>query len=122
MTLTIEAPVKQPVAPTTKTTADVLEHAALIIEERGWTQQTYVDPLGRVCVLGAIALAQGTSEDDVPEKMAKAATAAEKALEVVLPLRFAESGMRPASWFNDDPATKAGDVVAALRRAAELVR
>jgi hypothetical protein len=52
------APAPAPVTPTTEDlTAKVLNRAAELIHERGWTSATWVDSKGRMCALGAIDVA-----------------------------------------------------------------
>jgi hypothetical protein len=42
-----------------KTVADVLRHAALLMEERGSCEVDWQDDAGRVCTLGALAVVSG---------------------------------------------------------------
>ena len=48
--------------------AQVLEKAAAVIEERGWTQGTNQDNNGRLCVFGGLAVALGDDPDDNYDK------------------------------------------------------
>lgn len=41
------------------------DRAAQVIRERGWTQHGFVDGNGSVCLVGALALAQGLSEQQL---------------------------------------------------------
>jgi hypothetical protein len=94
----------EPVGPTPKTTRDVLLHAALLIEERGWNQGSYQQD-GRLCLLGAINLAQTGRHDKWND------------MEATLAVR----GVLPTSCgdWNDAPGRTAAEVIAALRAAAD---
>ena len=53
--MTIETrPAVVPAEPRVKTVADVLRHAALLIEERGWCQVDFERDDGAHCMVGAI--------------------------------------------------------------------
>lgn len=39
------------------TDADVYEHACRVLDKRGWTYGAWIQPDGRVCLLGAIGIA-----------------------------------------------------------------
>jgi hypothetical protein len=113
--VTIETrPAETPVP--TKTVADVLRHAARIIEERGWYQGYYSWGLDRnepdsgpVCALGAIGVAYGGSAgaiDDFPFD------------DPVVGLAHRFMGGEAAYW-NDAQGRTAAEVTAALRSAAD---
>lgn len=92
------------VEPRTKTTADVLRHAALLIEERGWAQGDYeVD--GRLCLLGSLNVATDG------HSWSTAMLANEACF-------FMIRGGIGAEW-NDEPGRTAAEVTAALRTAAD---
>lgn len=103
----------EPIAtPVVKTTADVLRHAALLIEERGWCQNEVSTKDGRLCAWGAIVY-----RDNWVSPLWSQATG-----------RFADYlGAREdddpvgiiAEW-NDKRSRTAAEVIAALRAAAEL--
>ena len=103
----IEVPARE------KTVADVLRHAARIIEERGWSQGFYEDGEGGVCALGATYLASALPEDTWGD----AETEAERVLARSLPP--SPSGMRAVPFFNDAEGRAADEVTAALRAAAD---
>lgn len=123
MTMTIEQAIET--AAPAKTTADILEHAALIIEERGWTQDQYgienpetgdFTQQGPHCAVGAIATAYG-------DHLRYMGSAAEDALKEYL------SGENPEldyadgiEVWNDSPNRTEAEVVAALRGAAKAAR
>lgn len=116
----VEAPHAPESTPAEKSVADVLRHAALIIEERGWCQNKVGVSGGPVCAIGAIKEADPATGVDAinwTRRLAwKAMTFAERALR--LPKQ--RNGLyRPLSFFNDTPGRTAAEVVAALRAAAE---
>lgn len=102
-----------------KSVADVLRHAARIIEERGWYQGFYSEGLDRstedsgpVCALGAIHVAMSGNANP-PDG----------------PFPDYESGVLVAAgpfmatdvaFWNDYPGRTAAEVTAALRAAADV--
>jgi hypothetical protein len=99
-------PVEAP--PKTKTTADVLRHAALLIEERGWCQGDAVDAHGHLCAVGALSLAMyGDPECMIPSEISNA-------------LRRSFDSRYSVPIWNDVEGRTAAEVIAALRAAAEL--
>lgn len=105
MTTATEAPV-----------AEILERAAQILEERGWTQGRYgadsidIITAGPHCAIGAIATAYGDSDKYLRSE-------AELVLAEFLGLEYGD--VEP--W-NDEEGRTAGEVIAALRAAAEANR
>lgn len=104
-----------------KTTADVLRHAALLIEERGWCRADRQSPDGQLCIVGAIELAQFGSVhelgdiDGVPsEQIDPFALPGAMAVEKYLGLEA-----RGTWGWNDAPGRTAAEVIAALRAAAD---
>ena len=99
-----------------KTTADVLRHAALVLEERGWVQGKLADAdTGAVCALGALNVAVtgaalGTKgEDSDFAAVERAALMAE----------LFTNGQPLTTW-NDNFAHAREDVTALFRKAAEM--
>ena len=73
-----------------KTPAQILRDARRVIEEFGWCQGQYHTPDGRVCLIGAINVADGHSPDSAFRSMA--ATQALGSLGIILPLWNDEVG------------------------------
>lgn len=96
------------------TAADVLERAALILEEWNWCQGQLRDG-DSFCMLGAIAFASGMNPYDVPDSwdMQEPPTVYEEAVGVL-------SSVCPhkARWNDQEGRTKE-EVIAMLREAAE---
>ena len=90
-----------------KTARDVLRHAALIIEERGWVQRVLSNAEGQVCALGAIYTAATGEAYGAPDRYCD--EAAEALSEHV--------GADIEDW-NDAQGRTAEQVIAALREAA----
>ena len=82
-------------------TAKTILMAASLIEERGWCQGEY-SRNGRLCMLGAIRVAEG-SDDDASGAVAR--------------LRASMNVKFPHEW-NDDPKRTKEEVVAKLRAVA----
>jgi hypothetical protein len=101
----VEAPSRE------KTTADVLRHAARIIEERGWCRGELQDNQGAVCAWGAIdtALAGGVRYEVHDEERL-----ALQALGASLGISWSD-----VPFWNDHPHRTAAEVIAALRDAAD---
>ncbi|MCA1572900.1 MAG: hypothetical protein LC798_21945 [Chloroflexi bacterium] len=109
----IEVPARE------KTVADVLRHAALLIEERGWCRVDRETADGRLCMMGAIetavlgrtaVLQQGN--DPLWESGDWAG--------VVAAENFLANHLRvPRPWSFNDDAISATEVTAALRAAAD---
>lgn len=114
-------PIEVEVPAREKSVADVLRHAARIIEERGWSDSDLVTDDGRFCAWGAIAAATGGmptlggvlpsfgEEDEQPALIALA--------DYVNP-RWIIAGGAVGCW-NDYEAGSAEVVIAALRAAAD---
>ena len=104
-----------------KSVADVLRHAARIIEERGWCQGHIGTSGGAVCAIGAIKEADPATGVDAMNWTRRTAwhamTFAERALR--LPNAPKNVMRRPLSAFNDEPGRTAAEVIAALRAAAD---
>jgi len=103
---TIVAPVATPPAAPAKTVRDVLLHAALLIEERGWCQGLYEAPDGRLCAIGALSVASGGDADIY------VGGAADEALARIVCTAY-------IPHWNDATGRTAAEVIAALRAAAE---
>lgn len=93
--------------PKVKTTADVLRHAARIIEERGHAKGALEDDEGGVCALGAILVASSGSSNDWGPNGREASCALSNTV-----------GYSIAGW-NNRPERTASEVIAALRAAAD---
>ena len=104
-----------------KSVADVLRHAARIIEERGWCQDRIGTSGGAVCAIGAIKEADPATGVDAMNWQRRLAWRtmrfAERALQLPIPPEGALR--RPLSEFNDAPGRTAAEVIAALRAAAD---
>ena len=85
----------------------LLLKAADLIEERGWCQNTYTSPKGRLCILGALKTAQGV--EFVGESNPTVLQASKRFGAVV--------GGRTYQW-NDVPGRTKEEVVAKLRAVA----
>ena len=118
MTLTLDPVVEAPVVPQTKTYPDVLRHAALIIEERGWHQGHYISGDGKVCALGAIVLALGGSFDATGGPKYKSFTDYAQASEMVSDYLTGGGPIYGVADWNDRQGRTAAQVTAALRAAA----
>lgn len=101
-------------------TAEILNKAADVIEERGWYQGLSQDPDGTgVCALGAICVAVGLDPHALAElgegddAAARAGVEAADALEDWLGLDL------PVTQWNDEYVDTAEQVVTALREAAK---
>ena len=92
-----------------KSVADVLRHAARIIEERGWTQlegsRSHPASDSRVCLVGSVEVAGGSDAILYGNWFARWFG------------RYAGSPI-PMAW-NDTPGRTAAEVIAALRAAAD---
>jgi hypothetical protein len=100
------------VAPREKTPADVLRHAALVIEERGWTQGDFSSgEAGPYCAMGAIAVA--LEGDPVPTVLRNPAYSA-----LTRYLGLGQNFGRAFTW-NDDDGRTAEEVTSTLRSAAD---
>lgn len=95
----------------TKTVADVLRHAALLIEERGWKQDDLGDQTGPYCAWGGIAVASGALD----LRMDMRSNAIEEEALRFFQMYLGES----VPGFNDAPGRTAAEVTAALRAAAD---
>jgi hypothetical protein len=84
-----------------KTPREVGEHAARIIEERGWARVAYRDDDGSVCIVQAIYDAGGTGPSD-PDGAYNA-------------IRYGQLNGRSLSGWNDDRGRTKAEVLAALR-------
>ena len=99
-----------------KTPADVLRHAALIIEERGWSDDEPITADGRCCTLGAIRLAvHGNIGGLFSDEMAPAV----RYFGLRLDPTDAENAIGSIAVWNDAPGQTAEEVTAALRAAAD---
>lgn len=100
----------RPTAPVTarpKTAAEILDTAALLIEEHGWIQGTARNEHG-YCVVGAILEISRTSPRMNPYRE-------------VLKVLGRSCGSEIVDW-NDTPGRQAWEVTAALRQAAKRAR
>jgi hypothetical protein len=111
--MTVALPETRPVEAPPKTTADVLRHAALLIEERGWMQGVSTGPSR--CAVFAIDTAAGANNDVVHWR-------AHRVLASYLGLNIPDvvGDRRPIVEWNDTPGRTAAEVIAALRAAAEM--
>lgn len=99
--------------------ADVLERAALYIEEFGWVQGYIGDRTLGFCGVGGIYMADTGSERGHDGKLTAIGDAAHRALCSAVGLKeFQGFG----THFNDTPGRTAHEVTAALREAARRVR
>lgn len=113
--------------PREKSLANVLRHAALVIEERGWTTGEPVSPTGKVCAWGGIRVAvygDGPADDPADIDVEAAATAVLAGfVRTYQPTLHDESdGIRDigaVAAFNDAAGRTAEEVTAALRAAAD---
>lgn len=99
-------------------TWQVLEKAAALIEERGWTKGALEVESGKVCVLGAIGIVlDGRNSDGSLCYFEIGRSPAVHALADALgrPCRFPEMPV----WGWNDAAADASDVVDTLRRVAQ---
>lgn len=119
MTLTIDRPITRPVesAPAPKTPADLLRHAAMILEETGWCRRVHVDEAGRRCLAGAIHAANGQfgNHPGWDDHSLKAIGFVRRVLENT----GQEWWLLPAHW-NDMCARDGAEVIGVLRAAANL--
>jgi hypothetical protein len=107
----VEAPSRE------KTTADVLRHAARIIEERGWCRGELQDNQGAVCAMGAVHLAVAGKEygAEILSSGWRLQGDAENAIKHYLGLSADDN---VEDWNDKTPHT-AAEVIAALRAAAD---
>lgn len=109
--MTVETRPVPATEPKVKTVADVLRHAARIIEERGLGQGAYESDAG-LCIYGAIALAQqGSSTPRFDDESRQPQFAAYRYIVDTF-------DVSPIPW-NDAPGRTAAEVTAALRAAAD---
>jgi hypothetical protein len=107
--------------PQTKTTRDVLLHAALLIEERGWCRVDRQDADGHLCLVGAIEVAQFGSVYDT-EADWNPSISLEQLDPFGLPAVAVVTkhvGAEKAWHWNDAPGRTAAEVISALRAAAD---
>ena len=97
--------------PRVKSVPDVLRHAARIIEERGWCQRDMTTPDGRVCLVGAIVIANGCDTNGFGGYFTPIGSEA-------WDLMWDRLVVLPSSW-NDTPGRTAAEVIAALNAAAD---
>lgn len=127
---TFEAPVEAPVETKTKTAADVLRHAALIIEEHGWNQGNYMDAQGHVCAMGAIGKALGAPWYDSGQGFESSYYRIEPytshetlhsaaVLALMAKINPGDRAPRGVPEWNDDVGRTRDEVIAALRAAAD---
>ena len=96
-----------------KSVADVLRHAARIIEERGWCQGYFGTSSGPVCALGAVYAAG--NGDPIPTYTTQRQWEAIDALRDYLDVLM----IPDISHWNDMQGRTAAEVIAALRAAAD---
>ena len=101
-------------------THEVLDLAADIIEEQGWTQgpdgwPDNPDDTGPVCIEGALTRAMGL------DYFADCAKVVESPAMRVLSAHLGRALIHPFEW-NDQEGRTAEEVIAALREAADLER
>lgn len=102
-------------------TADILDRAADLIEERGWHQGWYVNDCGQLCIRGAMLVAVGIEppQKDMPwpdhsgEANASWQEATDEMDEYLDDL---------AERWNDAPERTKEEVVSTLRAAAQAAR
>lgn len=103
--------------PRVKTVPDVLRHAARYIEEFGWSDDLTLCDDGRRCTGSAISfVATGKGWESEDPLVDAAATALIRHIERKPPIWFPMGAV--ANW-NDDEASSAAEVIAALRAAAD---
>ena len=103
-------------------TADILERAATLIEERGWNQGWYVNGCGGLCTTGAMfaavgmepVLGQDSNWNTFNEIAFRSAQAAWD--------RFTAHVAQHAPQWNDAPERTKEEVVSTLRAAAQAAR
>lgn len=101
-------------------TADILDRAADLIEERGWNQGWYVNECGGLCAVGAmytaagVELPVGAEFPDIPDEVSNAVLRAFRV--------FGDHVKRLASAWNDAPGRTKEEVVSTLRAAAQAAR
>lgn len=109
----VEAPVEAPVRE--KTPADVLRHAALVIEEVGWSDDEPLTDEGCRCAGGAMAfVVNGSMWDSEDPLVVEAAQWLLRSLG-----RDSYTPLGGVAGWNDDEAGSAEVVTAALRAAAD---
>lgn len=104
--------------------ADLLERAADLIEEHGWTRREFQSNTGCLCVMGAIGLAW----DGVPSASLVLGTLSSTKYQAVralaaeiAPLRYDFPANTVTSW-NDGSAKSKRQVASYMRRAAKKLR
>lgn len=113
--MTVETrPIEAP--PAEKSVADVLRHAARIIEERGWSDDEPVTADGRCCALGAIRLAVHGRIGSLETRESRPAILY---FGLGLDPADAENAAGTIAEWNDTEASGAAEVTAALRAAAD---
>ena len=96
-------------------TSEILDRAADLIEERGWTQGWYCGPTGELCAAGAMFVAIGLRPAGWTAPEHPAHRRAMVAFERHLMDTFDYFGAH--NW-NDEPGRTQAEVVNALRAAA----
>lgn len=95
--------------PAQKAPADILRHAALILEETGWCQGMFTAPDGRHCMVGALMAANDYSTVDLNRPTTS-------------PIHKAEVALYKAGYgigWNDRTGRTEAEVIAALRETAD---
>ena len=104
-------------------TADILDKAADLIEQRGWAQGYFVDHRGGLCARGAIYAACGMEPDPDPHVRIvewPGWNPADPAWDALCQLDTAVDDF--AEMWNDAPERTKEEVVSALRAAAQAAR
>lgn len=93
---------------------ETLDKAADVMTERGQAKRTFKDPIGRVCLVGAIAVALGYEANDYfPVRWET------RFCNVLFgKLHDENPDQMPAITWNDQPETTEGEVIDFLRQAA----
>lgn len=103
----------------------VLEDAGHVLGEHGWTRGSYLDKTnGRVCALGALAIASGVMNHDGEwnAQVVEGEFTRLSVLNVVVEERVREVVGTAVSLFNDYTAQSQGDVQAAFRDAITRIK
>lgn len=98
-------------------TVEILERAIVVLDERGWCRNTFVDGKGRVCALGAIHVAMGKSSP-VPDPRQPSVGVHE----VTYAVRESIPGRDLLTRFNDQTAKSKRDVQRVFRKTIKRLK
>jgi hypothetical protein len=97
-----------------KTARGILRAAAHIIRERGWTQRSYENMAGQVCLYGAVYTAMyGNASGTTPPGVGIDVRLEGRVVDILY-ARVATAGYRSPVSFNDAPGRTAEQVIAIL--------